>query len=551
MAPPNAQPSPAALVAAAVTANSSSSSTCKNKYARDKTREWQWADVKDAVENHGRILFVYKQDVYDVTAWAKNHPGGELALRHLNGKDATDQVRVFHPPPVLAKLPMYRAGTLAPAARAAPAPPLIVDPALYGDEPHQTYDASLLKPILDHPHLAPKGHAVHTMNHPDAIPLESAAFIEYCDRVVTKYRELDAEIRARGLYETRMSFYWLNLAKFVTLLGFTVYSVTQILSPASTGALEMSGIAYWSLLLVTAVALGMFWHQNAFVAHDAGHISVTRNYTADWTIGWILGNLTGGISIGWWKKSHNVHHIITNHPEHDPDIQHLPFFAISSVFLRNVWSSFHRKTMVFDAAAKVLVRVQHYSYYLIMAFARFNLYAQSFIYLATDTDTNKNRTIELTGLVLFWAWFGTLMSYLKADPAGLIVFVLLSHATTFLLHLQITLSHFAMSVHEVASHEPFPSRQLRTTMDIDCPTWLDWFHGGLQFQAIHHLFPRLPRTSFRAVRPLIMKFADDAGITYHHVPFIQGNGMMLSNFAEVARQIRIVFRREKLDKKGI
>ena len=28
--------------------------------------------------------------------------------------------------------------------------------------------------------------------------------------------------------------------------------------------------------------------------------------------------------IAWWKHSHNVHHIITNHPEHDPDIQHLP-----------------------------------------------------------------------------------------------------------------------------------------------------------------------------------------------------------------------------------
>ena len=32
----------------------------------------------------------------------------------------------------------------------------------------------------------------------------------------------------------------------------------------------------------------------------------------------------GGISLGWWKKSHNVHHIICNSIEHDPDIRHLP-----------------------------------------------------------------------------------------------------------------------------------------------------------------------------------------------------------------------------------
>lgn len=24
--------------------------------------------------------------------------------------------------------------------------------------------------------------------------------------------------------------------------------------------------------------------------------------------------------------------------------------------------------------------------------------------------------------------------------------------------------------------------QLGTTMDVDCYRWLDWFHGGLQFQ---------------------------------------------------------------------
>ena len=35
----------------------------------------------------------------------------------------------------------------------------------------------------------------------------------------------------------------------------------------------------------------------------------------------ILGNCLGGVSIGWWKWSHNVHHIVTNSVEHDPDIQ--------------------------------------------------------------------------------------------------------------------------------------------------------------------------------------------------------------------------------------
>jgi fatty acid desaturase len=35
---------------------------------------------------------------------------------------------------------------------------------------------------------------------------------------------------------------------------------------------------------------------------------------ADTLIGAIIADLLCGLSIGWWKSSHNVHHLITNHP---------------------------------------------------------------------------------------------------------------------------------------------------------------------------------------------------------------------------------------------
>jgi len=52
-------------------------------------------------------------------------------------------------------------------------------------------------------------------------------------------------------------------------------------------------------------------------------------------------------------------------------------------------------------------------------------------------------------------------------------------------------------------------QQLRTTKDIECPQWFDWFHGGLQFQAIHHLFPRIPRHNLRRVQGKVMKLCKD------------------------------------------
>src|SRR6185436_15902053 len=118
---------------------------------------------------------------------------------------------------------------------------------------------------------------------------------------------------------------------------------------------------------------GAFWHQLAFTAHDAGHMGITHHFHVDSVIGIFIADFCGGLSLGWWKRSHNVHHIITNSPEHDPDIEHLPFFAISHRFLKSLYSTYHNKVMAFDAFAQFFVPYQQYLYYIVLLFGRFNL----------------------------------------------------------------------------------------------------------------------------------------------------------------------------------
>ncbi|KAE8693852.1 hypothetical protein F3Y22_tig00110793pilonHSYRG00116 [Hibiscus syriacus] len=47
------------------------------------------------------------------------------------------------------------------------------------------------------------------------------------------------------------------------------------------------------------------------------------------------------------------------------------------------------------------------------------------------------------------------------------------------------------------------SRSKRAGHNIACPSWMDGFFGGLQFQLEHHLFPRLPRCQLRKVSPVV------------------------------------------------
>ena len=53
------------------------------------------------------------------------------------------------------------------------------------------------------------------------------------------------------------------------------------------------------------------------------------------------------------NSSHNAHHVVTNSESHDPDIQHIPFFAVSADMFKKggVWSYYHRRFFHFDAGA--------------------------------------------------------------------------------------------------------------------------------------------------------------------------------------------------------
>ncbi len=76
-------------------------------------------------------------------------------------------------------------------------------------------------------------------------------------------------------------------------------------------------------------------------------------------------------------------------------------------------------------------------------------------------------------------------------------------------------------------------------MDVNCPAWLDFLHGGLQFQAVHHLFPRVPRHNLRRAQKYVREFCADVGIPYVVYGFVQGNGEVLGRLEEVARQVGV------------
>ncbi|PSS24236.1 Delta(8)-fatty-acid desaturase, partial [Actinidia chinensis var. chinensis] len=127
------------------------------------------------------------------------------------------------------------------------------------------------------------------------------------------YRRLASEFSKSGMFDRKNHLVIYSLC-FVTLLfGLSICGV-------------LCSNSFWVHMGAGAL-LGFSWVQVTYLGHDSGHYNImtTRGFNKLAQI--LTGNCLTGISIAWWKWTHNAHHIACNSLDYDPDLQHLPFFA--------------------------------------------------------------------------------------------------------------------------------------------------------------------------------------------------------------------------------
>ncbi|KAK0713195.1 fatty acid desaturase-domain-containing protein [Lasiosphaeria miniovina] len=552
------------------------------------------ARAVEALIANGHIIVIFEDFILKLDSWLEKHPGGRLAILHMVGRDATDEIKASHKEKQWKTMKAFRIGRKIPGIWVQRTPPIrggifrkeedqvsttpkdaldLLDvPAspdsyesnslsdsvsnlseaslptslssadsVVGDVLRKTDTRTSVQDDLDatarsKPHTAKaftgSSSAYTAQAEQDDIARDNLAYpsvdpaIQHS--IALKYKALAQRVQDEGYYTCRYVEYAKEASRYALFFGLSMFALRN----------------EW--YMTSAIFLGLFWHQVMFTAHDAGHRAITGNFAVDSLIGILIGDFCCGLSIGWWKRSHNVHHLVTNHPEHDPDIQNVPLFATTPSFFRGVHSTYYDFSFAWDKAAEILVPYQKYTYYPIMGVARFNLYLLSWLHVLSSKSgalvTSSAWWIQPTEIVAmscYWYIFGYLLLWKTLPTWGVrIAFVLLSHVITMPLHVQITLSHWGMSTSDLGESESFAQRQLRTTMDVDCPAWLDWIHGGLQFQAVHHLFPRVPRHNLRRLQTLVKEFCEDTKIPYTLLGFVDGNSHVLSRLDEVGQQVK-------------
>ncbi len=286
-------------------------------------------------------------------------------------------------------------------------------------------------------------------------------------------------------------------------------------------------VASWMIMGVATSGIGMS------VMHDANHGSYSESKFVNKTMGYLV-NLVGG-SAENWKIQHNIlHHTYTNIDGLDADTVTFPMLRFSPFAKRRAvhkfqhiygWFFYGLMTVswVFMKDFKQLVDYKNSGMTTNYDTGFGQIILRIFLFKATYLFV----TLALPIYLLPLPWYGTLgCFFLMHFIGGLILGMVFQSA-----HIM-EICEFTQPDDEGIMRDSWAIHQLKTTTDFAPNNKLvTWFVGGLNFQVVHHLFPKVSHVHYPDLAPIVAQTAKEFNLPYHCIPTfteaVLGHGKML------------------------
>jgi fatty acid desaturase len=264
--------------------------------------------------------------------------------------------------------------------------------------------------------------------------------------------------------------------------------------------------------ILKGVLFGLFIQQSAFLAHDACHDTLApRRWRA--FASWVFADVCFAISYKEWTKQHNIHHLITNRPIDDPQINNLPTLVYSERELE----LFEQTCRPFTDGEKFLMRNQHIWFIpTMLLYGRINIVRKNFRRAWRRGDNEY-----LAGFAIHIGLWLSLLAQGGFDPVFALCFIPAALAVSGIMHIQLLLSHiYAPRLMADEQHRIGMKLQIESNQNVSTTFLDDWFHGGLQHHIEHHLFPRLPRQNLAKARAEVRMLSEKHALPYRSDPFV-------------------------------
>lgn len=271
-------------------------------------------------------------------------------------------------------------------------------------------------------------------------------------------------------------------------------------------------------LIINYVLLGISGILLAFnVSHDACHGSFSKNKAVNYWLYHLTFNLQGTNAYLWKIRHVASHHVFPNVDGCDADIDNNPFIRLS---VKHPLKKWHR----FQHLYAFLV----YSIYTLHWFLFKDLF-YLFKKNVANLQNKKHRSGEKM-LLFFWKLLYLFMMiiipvFCGYDLSNILVAFFIMHfcSSLFFIHVLIA-THLSMETQFPVTDDngilpgDYYTHQLATSLDYSPTSKLyNWFFGGFNAHAAHHLYHKLPHTAYPAISVLIKNKAKEFRIQYNEL----------------------------------
>ena len=274
-------------------------------------------------------------------------------------------------------------------------------------------------------------------------------------------------------------------------------------------------------LALNYVLIGLTGILLAFnVSHDASHGSFSKNKILNYWMYHLTFNLQGTNAYLWQLRHNASHHVFPNVDGCDADIDNNPFLRLSP-----------------QHPLKSYQRFQHI--YAIFVYCIYSLHwflVKDLFYLFKKKVANlqhKKHSAKEFVLLFFWKIVYIVLVIVIPivygyDPRNVLLAFFLMHVclSLFFIHVLIA-THLCMETQFPQTDEAgilpgdYYTHQLATSLDYS-PTskFYNWLLGGFNAHAAHHLYPKLPHTTYPEISVLIKKKAKEFKVRYNELSIV-------------------------------
>ena len=150
--------------------------------------------------------------------------------------------------------------------------------------------------------------------------------------------------------------------------------------------------------------------------------------------------------------------------------------------------------------------------------------------------------VDMAAMAVHIGWYALLLRCAFETRMEMVIFTLVHYISVGILHVQLLLSHLSttqLTAAEERAHGVFRA-QLASTRNIASHWYSHWFHGGLEMQIEHHLFPQLPRHMLSTVAVEVRAIAKRHGISYKETTFFEALCYCLRDLRKLSTELATV-----------